>query len=152
MFKNLTVAGNLRTSVVQQAYANDNIFVGKDGGGSLGWMFVHNSGQPSSAKSYVFMPPDPDFIGSRVILHACSAQDSSGTHIATHGMYVLGGRTFWQARLLRGERRYLLSEQGECRDGRHKERGAECADRRGLFFGQAGERERRRVLRAERAE
>lgn len=93
-FRNLTVAGNLRTSVVQQPYANDNIFIGKDGGGSLGWMFVHNSGQPSSAKSYVFMPPDPDFIGSRVILHACSAQDSSGTHIATHGMYVLGGRTF----------------------------------------------------------
>ncbi len=94
VFKNLTVAGNLRTSVVQQPYANDNIFIGKDGGGSLGWMFVHDSGQPSSAKSYVFMPPDPDFIGSRVILHACSAQDSSGTHIATHGMYVLGGRTF----------------------------------------------------------
>ena len=93
-FRNLTVAGNLRTSVVQQPYANDNIFVGKDGDGSLGWMFVHDSGQPSSAKSYVFMPPDPDFIGSRVILHACSAQDSSGTHIATHGMYVLGGRTF----------------------------------------------------------
>lgn len=93
-FRNLTVAGNLRTSVVQQPYANDNIFIGKDGGGSLGWMFVHDSGQPSSAKSYVFMPPDPDFIGSRVILHACSAQDSSGTHIATHGMYVLGGRTF----------------------------------------------------------
>ena len=93
-FRNLTVAGNLRTSVVQQPYANDNIFIGKDGGGSLGWMYVHNSGQPSSAKSYVFMPPDPDFIGSRVILHACSAQDSSGTHIATHGMYVLGGRTF----------------------------------------------------------
>ena len=93
-FRNLTVAGNLRTSVVQQPYANDNIFVGKDGDGSLGWMFVHDSGQPSNAKSYVFMPPDPDFIGSRVILHACSAQDSSGTHIATHGMYVLGGRTF----------------------------------------------------------
>lgn len=93
-FRNLTVAGNLRTSVVQRPYANDNIFIGKDGGGSLGWMFVHNSGQASSAKSYVFMPPDPDFIGSRVILHACSAQDSSGTHISTHGMYVLGGRTF----------------------------------------------------------
>ena len=94
VFKNLTVAGNLRTSVVQQPYANDNIFVGKDGGGSLGWMFVHDSGQVSSAKAYVFMPPDPDFIGSRVILHACSALDNTGEHTSTHGMYVLGGRTF----------------------------------------------------------
>ena len=94
VFKNLTVAGNLRTSVVQQAYANDNIFVGKDGGGSLGWMFVHDSGQASTAKEYVFMPPDPDFIGSRVILHACSALDNTGEHTSTHGMYVLGGRTF----------------------------------------------------------
>ena len=94
VFKNLTVAGNLRTSVVQQPYANDNIFIGKDGGGSLGWMFVHDSGQVSSAKAYVFMPPDPDFIGSRVILHACSALDNTGEHTSTHGMYVLGGRTF----------------------------------------------------------
>ena len=94
VFKNLTVAGNLRTSVVQQPYANGNIFVGKDGGGSLGWMFVHDSGQVSSAKAYVFMPPDPDFIGSRVILHACSALDNTGEHTSTHGMYVLGGRTF----------------------------------------------------------
>lgn len=94
VFKNLTVAGNLRTSVVQQPYANDNIFVGKDGGGSLGWMFVHDSGQVSSAKAYVFMPPDPDFIGSRVILHACSALDNTGEHTSTTGMYVLGGRTF----------------------------------------------------------
>lgn len=94
VFKNLTVAGNLRTSVVQQAYANDNIFVGKDRGGALGWMFVHDSGQVSSAKAYVFMPPDPDFIGSRVILHACSALDNTGEHTSTHGMYVLGGRTF----------------------------------------------------------
>lgn len=94
VFKNLTVAGNLRTSVVQQPYADDNIFVGKDGGGSLGWMFVHDSGQVSSAKAYVFMPPDPDFIGSRVILHACSALDNTGEHTSTHGMYVLGGRTF----------------------------------------------------------
>lgn len=94
VFKNLTVAGNLRTSVVQQAYADDNIFVGKDRGGALGWMFVHDSGQVSSAKAYVFMPPDPDFIGSRVILHACSALDNTGEHTSTHGMYVLGGRTF----------------------------------------------------------
>ena len=95
VFKNLTVAGNLRTSVVQQAYADDNIFVGKDRGGALGWMFVHSAEKPGAAV-HVFLPTDADFIGSRVTLYACAATDNEGSYTSTtvNKMNVYGGRVF----------------------------------------------------------
>lgn len=95
VFKNLTVEGNLRTSVVQQAYADDNIFVGKDRGGALGWMFVHSAEKPGAAV-HVFLPTDADFIGSRVTLYACAATDNEGSYTSTtvNKMNVYGGRVF----------------------------------------------------------